>query len=86
MPPMAREILDPANQRPFQLPLAMLLAEFQKIKGAFVLHRQLRLGSKLRRQRLVEISSARQRFFVALVLDLVDERVLDQPNFRDMRI
>ena len=70
------EILDPGDERPLQLPLAVLLAQLQKIEGVFVLHRQLGLGAKFRRQRLVEVGLAQQGFFIALVVDLVNEDIL----------
>ena len=54
----------------------MFLAQFQKIEGVFVLHRQFGLGAKFRRQRLVEIGLAQQGFFIALVIDLVNEHIL----------
>ena len=69
-------VLDPGDERPLQLPLAVFLAQLQKIEGVFVLHRQLGLGAKFRRQRLVEVGLAEQGFFIALVVDLVNEDIL----------
>ena len=72
----AQELLDAGDQRPLQLALGVLLAEFQKVEGVFVLDGQLRLGAQLGRQGLVEIGLAEQGLLVALVLDLVDQHVL----------
>ena len=44
-----QKILDPSDERPFQLTLAVLLAQLQKIEGVLVLHRQLGLCAKLGR-------------------------------------
>ena len=71
----AQEILDPGNQRAFQFPLAMCLAQFQKIESVGVFHRQFGLGAKLGRQRMVEVGLTEQRFFVALAFDLMDQHV-----------
>ena len=71
----AQEILDPGNQRAFQFPLTVCLAEFQKIEGVGVFQRQFGLVAKLGRQRTIEVGLTQQRFFIALVFDLMDKHI-----------
>ena len=54
----------------------MLFAQFKEVKGILVLHRQLRLCTQRGREGPVEVGLAKQRFLVALVIDLVDEHIL----------
>lgn len=68
-----QEVLNAGDEGAFQFALAVLLAEFKKVKGVFVLHGELGLGAEFGCERTVEIRLAEQGFLVALIFDLVDE-------------
>jgi len=59
----------------------MLFAELEEIEGVFVLDGKFRLRAKRGRERPIEVGLAEQGLLVALILDLMDQDVLDQPNF-----
>ncbi len=63
------------------LPVGMLLPEFEKVKGVFILDGQLRLRTQLGRQSFVEIGLAEQGLLIALVLDLMDKDALGPSEF-----
>ena len=76
----AQELFDATHQRALQLTLGMLLPEFEKVKGVFILDGQLRLRTQLGRQGFVEIGLAEQGLLVALIIDLMDKHVLGPPE------
>lgn len=64
----------------FKLVLGMLFAEFQEIEGLVVLDRKNSLGLQVFRQILLEILLADHRFFIGLVLDLMNQDVFRPPK------
>ena len=70
-----QKILNPGDNCPFQLAFVMFFAQFQKIESIFILYCQPCLRTQFRRKCLIEIGLTKQGFFIALVIDLMNENV-----------